>query len=355
MATILDSTAALIRKREALSGGKGGGGGGSPRRKKARGTGHEGSGSGSCSTPFDDRILFFDRIILPPRPSSSPGTLEHVYLVNERKKDEDAAAVWSVYDYSVTSLAKKHLGEFDSEATALRIAGSRRWATDPTYKYYRVPPADMVASWAAAGAAASAAGTAMHARIEEFYLGKFPLEHIEGISPELDQFAAFHREHVRGRTTKLVPWRAELRIFDTDLRIAGSVDMIFAEEEEGQGRGVEKEEGTGVPLRLHIVDWKRSREIRREGFAGATCLTGPDPIRGRPDCNWTAYSLQLNIYRALIEKHMGDSVTVVSMGLGVFHPNNPDGKWQYLPVDRDDAGVEALFAERRAEVLTLPH
>jgi len=106
---------------------------------------------------------------------------------------------------------------------------------------------------------------------------------------------------------------------------AGSIDMVY-----------ENPDGT-----LMIYDWKRSKGIHKTSsfmkFSHTHC------IEHIPDTNFWHYSLQLNTYKALIEKNYGKTVT--SMVLVCLYPENKS--YQLLKVPDLSEEVADLFNLRR--------
>ena len=119
------------------------------------------------------------------------------------------------------------------------------------------------------------------------------------------------------RSHGMVPHRTELCIFHQGLRVAGQIDALF----------------TDANRRHVIVDWKRVRNMRSDGF-------GPlrYPLDCLPDSNYWIYSLQLNLYRYILETEY--AFDVYAMYLAVVHPE------QSLPrlieVPRLDEEMHAL-------------
>ena len=133
-------------------------------------------------------------------------------------------------------------------------------------------------------------------------------------SPEFKQVRAiFQALLLRGMT----PHRTELCIFHCGLRVAGQIDALFLD----------------ADWKLVIVDWKRVRNLRSEGF---------DPLRypleQLPDCNFWIYSLQLNLYRYILETEYAHDVA--AMFLAVVHPEQPVPRLVEVP--RLDAEMRAL-------------
>ena len=85
-------------------------------------------------------------------------------------------------------------------------------------------------------------------------------------------------------TPHLKPYRTEWTVYNEDLKIAGSIDMIY-----------ENPDGT-----LSIYDWKRVKDITRVNLYNKYAIS--ECICHLPDSNFWHYALQLNTYKAIIEE-----------------------------------------------------
>ena len=201
-------------------------------------------------------------------------------------------------DYtSVTSWNHSHFPKFNADLIIEKMMSSPRWPQSP---YYGMTPDEIKKKWKDDGRAASEAGTKMHLNIENFYNGLDVDE--EDSSLEWIYFKQF--EDKIG--SNLDPYRTEWMVWDKELRLAGSVDMLF-----------ENPDGT-----LQIYDWKRSKEIKKENRWDSALV---DCISHLPDANFWHYSLQLNTYKYIIEKNYGKKVT--DMFLVCLHPNNKNDSY----------------------------
>jgi hypothetical protein len=291
------------------------------------------------------------------------GIQNHDYYIDNKK-----------IDISVTGIIHKNFPHFDPDAVADKIVNGRRWGSDPSYKYYQVPKEDMIEAWSNAGKEASGLGSIMHMDIEMFYnylafvyklydfvnfdseekqyftkdakqveWKKFVVdfcdeanskdisnEQIRSVlcsrtptyeeivelrkltktvnmysdhilrfftnhSPEYEQFIDFYNSSRQ----EIFPFRTELIMFDEEYSLAGSIDMLFKDKHGN----------------ILIYDWKRSKEFKydnkwQKGFGLLSHLD---------DCNINHYSLQLNMYRRILESKYGEKVT--GMVLLRFHPN----------------------------------
>jgi hypothetical protein len=74
--------------------------------------------------------------------------------------------------------------------------------------------------------------------------------------------------------------------------------------------------------------------------------SGYGPVSHLPDTNYWHYTLQLNLYRWMLEKHYG--VKISEMALIVLHPNKSNYKRYVL--NRLDQEVEEILEARRRAV-----
>jgi hypothetical protein len=119
------------------------------------------------------------------------------------------------------------------------------------------------------------------------------------------------------------PFRTEWLVFKDDIKLAGSIDMIY-----------KKPDGT-----LAIYDWKRAKEMKYDN----AWQSGKPPLNHLPDTNYWHYSIQLNIYRTILEEFYG--ATVSELALVVLHPDN--SSFRVIKVNRMEDEVEAMFEDRR--------
>ena len=224
---------------------------------------------------------------------------------------------------SCTTFIHTFFDHFDADAVIAKMRRSRNWRDS---KYYGMTDEEIKAGWDKNRDEAASAGTRMHLDIEHWY----NCEPVGNIAPdawtpqegtEWDYFLAFERKWRIPQGFE--PLRTEWLVFKEDIKLAGSIDMVF-----------KKPDGT-----LAIYDWKRAKEMRYEN----AWQSGLPPLDHLPDTNYWHYSIQLNIYRTVIEELYG--ATVSEMALVVLHPNNPS--FRVIKVNRMEAEVEAMFETRR--------
>lgn len=250
--------------------------------------------------PFDSRIKFREE--------------GHKYWIDGDDKDL----------VSATTFIHQFFDEFDTEKIINKILNKWEYKNNPSYKYYLMKPEKIKEMWDKNRDEASEAGTIMHANIEYFYND---LE-VENDSPEFEQFLDFYKDH-----EDLEMYRTEWMIFSDVLRLTGSIDAVFR-----------NEDGT-----LSLGDWKRSKEIKFKAFDEDSF--GRFPFQNLPDCNFYHYSLQLNLYRSILEKFYNEKIK--DMFLVVLHPNNLNNKYQKLMVKRMEEEGDLLLDFRIQQLIKL--
>jgi hypothetical protein len=256
-------------------------------------------------------------------------SLDYLAKKNAHPRDafiqfEESTHVYTVHGdstfMSVTTWNHHHFPKFDADKIIKQILSSRKHKDDPEYKYYMMTAGQIMDMWNANRDGAATSGTNMHYDIECYYNRMV----VKNDSVEYRYFQNFLREN-----PDLVPFRTEWTIYHEELKIAGSVDMVY-----------ENPDGT-----LLIYDWKRCKEIVKENAYGAKALTAC--IRHLDDTNFWHYALQLNTYKAIIEEKYRRKV--VGLCLVCLHPNNPD--YQLIPVPFLEKEMVDLFAYRKQMLL----
>jgi len=201
----------------------------------------------------------------------------------------------------VSSLIGYFFEPFDAQAQA-----QRQW------EKYRIPVEETLAKWDRIGRMASEVGTFVHEQTENWfrngtfetvcpfcYNGKTEEVSVER---ERQQFLCFVRDY------QIRPYRQEWPVFDLDMNVAGTIDMICREAD-----------GT-----FSIYDWKRSKKVVNaygqpitEAFGGKTDIRGLN----LPDTSFYHYCLQQNLYRYMLQKNYG--IQVRQLSLVVLCPDYP--------------------------------
>jgi hypothetical protein len=259
----------------------------------------------------------------------------HIYTIHGiRSSDKKGSYV------STTTFVHQNFAHFDADGIADAMVRKGR-TKDPTHKYFGLDKAQILARWAETAKEASSQGTQMHYDVEcysndeEEYNSeknsenksenKIPIP-IKNLSTEFAQFLHFRLDfpHLR-------PYRTEWTVFYEEYKICGSIDMVYYNTETQSHE---------------IYDWKRSKEIVFDDNFGKTALT--KGLEHLPDTNYWHYSLQLNVYKRILEDKYGMQIT--GLYLICLHPDHADyERIEVRPMRRE---MDALLA-KRIETLTI--
>jgi len=221
---------------------------------------------------------------------------------------------------SVTTWNHEHFSQFDSGKIIENIIKSPKMK-DPKYKYFGMTAEDIIKSWDANRDAASSAGTQTHYNVECYYNGM----DVKDDSVEYKYFMEFVRDHPH-----LEAYRTEWCVFYEEIKISGSIDMVF------------RDRNTGEYL---IYDWKRSKGIEYESYGGKTAIT--PCIAHLPDTNFWHYSLQLNVYRKILQDKY--DMKIARLALVVLHPDNHNKTYEVVDVPILDKEMDDLWKHRLQE------
>jgi hypothetical protein len=229
---------------------------------------------------------------------------------------------------SVTTWNHSHFPKFDADKVIEKVMNSKSWK--PGHKYWGLTADQIKKQWSDNGASVSGAGTDLHYDIECFMNNdKLPPKYThkdllnastnhKNTSPEWSYFLKFVEE-----TPHLRPYRTEWCVYNEDLKLSGSIDMVY-----------ENPDGS-----LSIYDWKRSKEIspvnRFNSYAVTECISHI------PDSNFWHYALQLNTYKALIEAKYDKKVR--ELFLVRLHPNAEDKTFDLIKLPILNSEIKELL------------
>ena len=231
---------------------------------------------------------------------------------------------------SCTGFIHEFFGHFDAKKIITKMRKGPNWATS---KYYGKTDEEIMAEWSANGKEASAAGTAMHLAIEQYMHGAYSeIDPAVMNTPEWRYFKKFWDEC----GNDLEPYRSEWEVFtdalepfqgERKIKLCGSIDMVYRRKSDGK---------------FVIYDWKRSKEIKSENPFG----TGLAPLEPLPDTNYWHYTMQLNVYKWILEQYYG--LEVADLYLVILHPDAPSYRRMRLNIMTDE--VEDMIECRRRAV-----
>jgi len=223
---------------------------------------------------------------------------------------------------SVTTWLHKHFGKFDTDAIISRILLNKKKMSDPNYAYYGMTREQIISKWDNKRDIAATSGTNMHYDIECYYNNV----EVQNESIEFQYFKKFAKDY-----ENLTPFRTEWMVYYEELKISGSIDMIFENSIDGT---------------IQIYDWKRCQEIIYENPYGQTATT--QCIQHLPDTNYWHYALQLNMYRRILEDKYGKIVS--GMYLVCLHPDNAYKTYDRIEVPVLAKEMNDLFELRKLEI-----
>ena len=225
----------------------------------------------------------------------------HLYYINGKMDN-----------ISVTTYIHSLFPQFNADKIIEKMMKSSKWSDS---EYYGKTPDEIKQLWNTA----AKAGTNMHRSIELYYNDQSD----ENPSPEFKYFLCFHENIVL--KNGLIPYRTEWGVYDTELKFAGSIDMVYKMKEEND-------------VDLIIYDWKRCKQIKDNN----QFETAYPPIGHVPNSNLWHYSLQLNIYKAILERNYGKNI--LEMYILWLHPSNKSYKTIKIPIMEKE--INSIFSQR---------
>jgi hypothetical protein len=223
---------------------------------------------------------------------------------------------------SCTKFLHSFFPHFDPVATVKKMMASPKW---PQNKLFGMTADQIIKKWNDSGKEASGLGTKLHLAIEMFLNGvaEADLDREVVATVEWRYFKNFWRDVGED----IEPYRLEWEVYVDELRLAGQIDGLFRRKSDGA---------------FLIYDWKRSREIKSDNPFG----TGFPPVEHLPDTNYWHYSLQLNVYRWILEHYY--DMKISDMYLVILHPDNKN--YRRLRLNFLDEEVEEMMEARRRAV-----
>jgi len=243
---------------------------------------------------------------------------------------------------SVTTWNHKLFPQFNADDVIENMMKGKGWKAG--HKYWGLTPEQIKAQWESNKNLLAGSGTDLHYEIECFmndntftslytnldlynkYMEINPMIHIT--KPiEWQYFIDFMRDN-----NGLKPYRTEWLIYDDDIKIAGSIDMVY-----------ENPDGT-----LSIYDWKRAKDITRINNFNRFGLH--PVICHLPDSNFWHYAMQLNTYKAILEKKYNKKIR--DLFLVRLHPEAKEKTYELIELPDLSVEIEELFLERKKQIIS---
>lgn len=238
---------------------------------------------------------------------------------------------------SVTTWNHQHFPKFDADEVINSMMKGKGWKEG--HRYWGLTPQQIKAQWNSNKDSVAGAGTDLHFEIECFnndkrlsrgytnkelydiYMIDYGLIH-ETKSLEWQYFINFVKDN-----PDLKPYRTEWTVYHDDVKISGSIDMIY-----------ENPDGT-----LSIYDWKRAKNITRINNYNKFAIS--PQICHLPDSNFWHYALQLNTYKAIIEQKYNKKVT--DLFLVRLHPDAEEKNYELIKLPDLSIEINELFLDRK--------
>jgi hypothetical protein len=222
------------------------------------------------------------------------------------------------------------------------LAGMRaKGAMDP--KYDGCSDEQIKYWWDRNGEHSSRMGTAMHALLESYFRAvaaagsyddarlpeeppdeplEMPWEIVSGRVLSVEQLSRFV-DSIRDR---LIPILVEHRMYDPDLHLCGSLDVLFLDVITGE---------------LELCDWKRYKDFTRYSKYGKKGRRGR-PAELMDDCKLSHVSVQVNAYRRMALRILRRAIS--KQRVVVFYPDAKD--WDSEPIPINDDLVRSMISDR---------
>jgi ATP-dependent exoDNAse (exonuclease V) beta subunit len=259
----------------------------------------------------------------------------HKYTIFEENKNKNENEENQKKYTSVTTWVHSHFPHFNADEIIKKMMSGKSWKQG--HKYWGLTAEQIKDLWNSKRDNAAGAGTNMHFEIECFMNSKvllFDYTHIE-LYQQYKMLEKYDKRYMElGLEWKfflkfvedfpnLKPYRTEWTVYDEELKLAGSIDMVY-----------ENPDGT-----LSIYDWKRATEINRFNTWNKYAIT--ECVNHIPDSNYWHYTFQLNAYKAILERKY-DKV-VKDLYLVRLHPDCEDKTYELIKLPDLKKDINQLF------------
>lgn len=209
------------------------------------------------------------------------------------EKDHKYKIRGELCNYSVTSLLKNYSTEFESEKIAKNVAFKQKRSIN-----------DVLKEWEYKKNYSCFKGTEFHKYVENFLNKKFTSLDDNAFHSfllnenviDIDSKKISYKNTMKGMILnffKFYEWyqnefhflKSEFVVGDFESKVCGTIDNLSINKD---------------TRKLSILDYKTNQNIKTKGFKGQKLLNEMSHL---DDCELTKYSLQLHIYKHIIEKN----------------------------------------------------
>ena len=208
---------------------------------------------------------------------------------------------------SVTEFIHTFFREFDEVKIANKLTSSHP-------KYVGLDPKELIKIWNGN----RDRGTKVHKQIEDFILKKDS----DIYDPKSQQAIQFLIKKFIKNSNILLP---ELIIYSKELKLAGTIDLVIYNKLTDQ---------------ISLIDWKTNKKINKRSFRASE--TGIKwPTQNLPDCNFTHYTLQLSLYKYVLQNHYNIKVN------GTFLMHLRDDTYELHKCDYKENIISSMLKEKK--------
>jgi hypothetical protein len=244
-----------------------------------------------------DKVLNMKKLRIPP----ISFVFSHFQIIEDHMQkftDNNIALIEDIHRYelkddpefeftSCTNFAKYFFQPFDRIGIANRLT-----ATHPNYA--DITPQKLVEEWDSV----AWEGTFIHAEVENFLKENAEPTHLKSRTAaewlktniiESDNYDVF----------------SEVIVYSKELALAGTIDVLLYDKANDKYK---------------LLDWKTNKKIDTQSFQNR--MGNHEATSDLMDCNYFHYSIQLSLYRFLLEKYYGLTVS----GTAICHLTESDVK-----------------------------
>lgn len=187
-----------------------------------------------------------------------------------------------------------------------------------------VLPSDILNTWEIKKEYASDLGSEVHKHIELYWQNKIYFGDINifnkwkdlGYDMQSDFIlrCAYYNEYHKSLSNNFITLKNEFVIYDENYGIAGMIDLLCYEKSTSN---------------IYIFDWKTSKEIKKENHYQKMNF----PLAKYDNCNFIAYSLQLSMYKTILE--LNTSLKIKDMYLIKISKDMPCKAYKCLNLQKE--------------------
>jgi hypothetical protein len=227
------------------------------------------------------------------------------------EKDHKYKINGNLSKYSVTSLLKKYTQEFESDKIAKNVAFKQNKKVE-----------DVLKEWDYKKNYSCFKGTSFHLYVENFLNRKFSsideksLE-IFLLSEDCKNINEKKQTYIKTFKQMIISFLNFYKWYDENYYFMKS-EFVVGDDESGICGTIDNLSYHKKEKTLAILDYKTNQNIKNEGFKGQKML---HDLSHLDDCELVKYSLQLHIYKYILEKKTGFIVNNLHI---VWFPENGD-------------------------------